>query len=404
MNESGNNPTPSIRSRILFFVPEQPAGEFPVFQSRVWALAAYLQTRGAECLVVGTENSVARAKGVEAELEERFGVATKLVARNGSFVGVLANVSAARKVRKECVDLIRHFAPTRIYYRSCMLHRQIKLLATELDALSLFDLRGAISEEVRLRRGRSLRYYYVRHAERTTFREATRLACVSDYLKDYIEEGCGRRDVSVVPNCVDGDIFFFDPSARNEVRSALEYSENERVIVYSGGSSKWQNIELMVAVFGAIARLNANYRFLFLTRDIDAISNQIERDNVVKERSIVREVGLHEVHRFLSAADSGIVMRGAHAADKASSPIKVAEYLACGCPVIFREGLGDYVPRLPSVGAGLMLSGNKDTMAQHIHQYLLSTDSGEARRNAIKFANDELRRDSYESQYVRFFG
>lgn len=404
MDKSDINPTLSIPSRILFFVPEHLAGEFPVFQSRVWALAAYLQSRGAKCLIVGTENGVARAKDVEAELEERFGVPTKLAARSGSRAGVLASASAARKVRKEYAGLIRHFAPTRIYYRSCMLHKQVKQLATELDALSLFDLRGALSEEVRLRRGRSLRYYYVRHAERTTFREATRLACVSDYLKDYIEEGCGRRDVSVVPNCVDGDIFFFDPSARDEVRRLLNYSENERVIVYSGGSSKWQNIELMIAVFGVLARLDVNYRFLFLTRDIDAITDQIASDDVVKERSIVRQVELHEVHRFLSAADTGIVMRGAHAADKASSPIKVAEYLACGCPVIFREGLGDYVPRLPVAGAGLMISGNEDNMARDIHQYLSSSDTDEARRNAIRFANDELRRDAYESQYVRFFG
>ena len=404
MDDSLINTTLSISSRILFFVPEHLAGEFPVFQSRVWALAAYLQSLGAKCLVVGTENGAAQSTVVEAELEEKFGVPTKLVSRAGSRGGVLANALAARKVRKECADLIRHFAPTRIYFRSCMLQKEVRQLASEVGALSLFDLRGAISEEVRLRRGRSLRYYFVRHVERKTFREASRLACVSDYLKHYIEEGSGRTDVAVVPNCVDADIFFFDPNGRDDVRRVLNYGENDRVIVYSGGSSKWQNIELMVAVFGALARLDMNYKFLFLTRDIDAITNLIAADEVVKGRSIVEQVPLHDVHRFLSAADSGIVMRGAHEADKASSPLKIAEYLACGCPVIFREGMGDYVPRLPAAGAGLRISGTQNNMAQHIHQYFLSTDRVEARRNAIGFANDELRRDSYESEYVRYFG
>ena len=404
MNKSDNNSTQSISSRVLFFVPEQLAGEFPVFQSRVWALAAYLQSLGAACLVVGTEINTERATNVEAELEERFGVPTKLVARNGSGAGLRANVSAATKVKKTCAELIRDFAPTRVYFRSCILHKHVETLAADLDAISLFDLRGASSEEVRLRRGRSLRYYYIRYVERMTLRGATRLACVSDYLKNYIERGCGRRDVSVVPNCVDDDLFVFDPNARVVLRRKLSFSENQRVIVYSGGSSKWQNIGLMIAVFGLIARLDVSYRFLFLTREIDAITNQIGSDDIVKERSVVHCADLHEVHGFLSAADAGIVMRGAHAADKASSPIKIAEYLACGCPVIFREGLGDYVPRLPNAGAGLMISGSEDNMARHIHEYFLSTDIHEARRNAIGFANHELKRDAYLKQYVEFFG
>ena len=62
---------------------------------------------------------------------------------------------------------------------------------------------------------------------------------------------------------------------------------------------------------------------------------------VTEENFLIACVAPHEVPRYLAAADAGISFRTPGPAQSGASPIKVAEYLAAGLPVVSSAGVGD---------------------------------------------------------------
>jgi glycosyltransferase involved in cell wall biosynthesis len=59
------------------------------------------------------------------------------------------------------------------------------------------------------------------------------------------------------------------------------------------------------------------------------------------------------------------------AASQAAAPTKVAEFLACGRPVVVNAGLGDFGELLPSYRAGVVLDGTSDAALQRGAEALL---------------------------------
>jgi len=58
-------------------------------------------------------------------------------------------------------------------------------------------------------------------------------------------------------------------------------------------------------------------------------------------RYTVKRAAFHEVPAYLSAADAAIAFYKPTLSRLATSPVKVAEYLACGLPVVLNAGVGD---------------------------------------------------------------
>jgi len=50
----------------------------------------------------------------------------------------------------------------------------------------------------------------------------------------------------------------------------------------------------------------------------------------------------HEVPGYLAAADVGLLLREPCLVNRVASPVKFAEYLAAGLPVLLTEQIGDY--------------------------------------------------------------
>jgi glycosyltransferase involved in cell wall biosynthesis len=59
------------------------------------------------------------------------------------------------------------------------------------------------------------------------------------------------------------------------------------------------------------------------------------------------------------------------AANWAAAPTKVAEFLACGRPVVVNAGLGDFGELLPSHRAGVVLDGTSDDALERGAEALL---------------------------------
>jgi hypothetical protein len=68
------------------------------------------------------------------------------------------------------------------------------------------------------------------------------------------------------------------------------------------------------------------------------------------------KVAASEVPEYLVSADYGLLIREKSVTNKVASPVKFAEYLACGLPVIISEQLGDYTAFVERSQCGFLSS------------------------------------------------
>ena len=71
------------------------------------------------------------------------------------------------------------------------------------------------------------------------------------------------------------------------------------------------------------------------------ITGTLERLGVPESAFLVRPVPPPDVPRYLKAADLAVSFIKPSFSKQASSPTKIAEYLACGLPVVCNAGVGD---------------------------------------------------------------
>ena len=122
-------------------------------------------------------------------------------------------------------------------------------------------------------------------------------------------------------------------------RKLLNFDDNDIVFVYAGSLAGWQSIHLMIEFIKTILQKSTIHKILFLSELTSELQKlEIEFPNQIK----CKKVNPSEVPQFLIACDYGILIREKSLTNKVASPVKFAEYLACGLPVIISDELGDY--------------------------------------------------------------
>lgn len=393
----------SRKTDILFFVPEWPALDSSILHAQVLSVAAFLRQEGFTCRFAGAETSPSRAQEAVAAIAAQYDVQ--------AFVKpVLAPHAGAWEYWRSCRMVYGHLCAempdasiTHVYARSFMGSMWARRLARKLKAVSIFDVRGLVGLEKQLQIGSCLKTRLLSHLELHEARKADRLSAVSRNLKQYLSGKTGREDTTVIPSCFNERTFYFDPLARRDIRHALGLTEKSVLLCYSGGMNAWQRITDIIAVMKKVCLADPRCTALFLTNAQGEMAARLQDADFPSGRSVIHGCSHKEVHRYLSAADLGFIMRHDTTVNNVASPVKVAEYLACGLPVILTRGIGDYSDMLSDAGVGLVLEETTDVVAQvlkFIHANNLST----LRTTAIAFAKSRLTMsanvDHYRSLYA----
>lgn len=133
-----------------------------------------------------------------------------------------------------------------------------------------------------------------------------------------------EKKILVAPNGVDVELF----SARrdkNQARANLGFLADQRIVMYVGSAQYWKG----VSVISECAKALPEFLFVIVGAEVTGGSNL---------RALPR-VPQHEVPQYLHAADLLIAPYPKHYAlsSKWSSPLKVAEYMASGTPMIVSD-------------------------------------------------------------------
>ena len=236
-----------------------------------------------------------------------------------------------------------------------MIHARSHIAATIALALKkrfrlkmIFDVRGLMAEEYvdadHWRKG-SVPYRLTKSMERRALQASDGVVTLTEKIWPVIKdwEGLRGRTVvhEVVPCCADLERFCFRAVDRDRQRNLLGVKD-QFVLVYSGSVGGWYLADKMADFFVALLKQKPDSHFLWLSGGSHELIERLMLERGVDaDRFSARAVAPAEVSSYLSAADAGIAFYKPTLSRLATSPVKVAEYLACGLPVIINAGVGD---------------------------------------------------------------
>lgn len=254
-----------------------------------------------------------------------------------------------------------------LIFSRALIGKEITLLRKIFPGKIVFfyDARGAGAEENKYdaikHHDNSRRKYRIiadtYFLEFKTVLSADTVFVVSLVLEKYFKNMYGLNDKKFMlyPCLSDSSKFYFSPNLRMEVRSKLHISDDTKVFIYSGGVGPWHLSEKLISFFDQLLKHEKNVCMLYLTKDNTNIEKVIDKYPEVKTRFLSFSVQNKEVHKYLNAADYGLLFRENSIVNNVASPTKFAEYILCGLPVIISEGIGDYSDFTEENNLGVLL-------------------------------------------------
>lgn len=266
-------------------------------------------------------------------------------------------------IKKYCIPLIPHANSLNPYYESLILAFLCKKYKPQAIIGEMFfpkklvewvkkvcpktkvfaDIHGAVVDE-NLYLNPTIeksKLDKIRETDRYTTLAADYVLCQSDEMKRYIVSNYGVEPEKIcVYRCgYDANLFKLDRSARTQTRKNLGIGEGDILFVYSGGLHKWQKVDDSLRLFMNYHRYNKMSKMLVLTGDSDMFKEMIGQEEFleIKDDVVTTSVPFQSVPTYLNACDVAFLIRDNHVMNAVASPTKLAEYLACGLPVISSE-------------------------------------------------------------------
>lgn len=363
-------------------------------QSQVWSYIRALSSVGHQFDLISFEHP------------ERYAETGDKVARETAARGVawhprrfrhrppiLAKILDLRDMQSTARRLVRAGGIEAIHARSYVAGDVALALKRKFGVPFIFDMRGFWVDE-RLDGGRwpqSNPFYRALYRrwkakERAMIAGADRIVVLTEAARDEITAWPDYRGqpISVIPCSVDHQVFdITTPHDRSEARGRLGIAEEAFVLVYLGSIGTVYLLREMLDVFSRIKRAKPGAQFLLVGwYDKAAVLARAAGLEISPNDIVIQPAEHGEVPYWLGAADVAIALRRPSFSSIGASPTKLAEYFACGLPVIVNDRVGDVAQIVRNLDAGIVLSqmapDEVDRAVSDVDR-LLATDRGRLR-------------------------
>lgn len=163
--------------------------------------------------------------------------------------------------------------------------------------------------------------------ERAAFNAASRIVAVSDELRDQlVEDGVEASKIEVVPNGVDPSLFTSRGTSRRPC------GDESLVVGFAGSLKPWHGLESLIDAFRQLA---PDPRYHLLVVGDGPLAGRLEelRRELPGRVTLTGAVSLEDIPPYLRAMDVAVAPYPALERFY-FSPLKVLEYMACGCAVV----------------------------------------------------------------------
>ena len=236
--------------------------------------------------------------------------------------------------------------PSLIHSRSSLTVLMAVILKRIFRAKFLYDADSMLSDEYAetgylMPNSRALRF--LAWSESLGRRNADQIIVLTNVLKsDYRDKLGVTVPIDVIPCCVDLDRFKNVAKMRIARRTEIGISETTKLYIYVGKAGSWYMIDETFELFRTAVQIDPESKLLVITSDpYEVFLEAAGRAGVAQESFFVRNAGYSIVGEWMSAADIALSLVKPLSSKRGSSPVKFAEYLACGLPVIATAGIGD---------------------------------------------------------------
>jgi glycosyltransferase involved in cell wall biosynthesis len=303
------------------------------------------------------------------------------------------------------------FRYTRIVHtRSYIPGFMAMLVRPVLPFRHVFDMRGLFVDEYILEgafKEGTPRLAFARWLERRLLASSDAVVVVSERFRRHVLEDPGLRGlvppaaVHVIPNRA--ELGRFTP----EVPGRRPGEDRPVTGVYIGSGAGWHRFDLAAQLMAGVMRERTDVRFIAAVYPDASRAREVAREaGVPDERSRFVTCDPEDVPGLLREADFGLMLIEPHVSKDVCAPIKFAEYLASGLPVVAGGGVGDARDWIPASKLGILIGLDDIPAAVGATLGFLSSDdftSGAASRRALSFAHERLDMSQTLLEYERVY-
>lgn len=232
----------------------------------------------------------------------------------------------------------------------------------------IYDERGLMAEEYAdggMWKRDGFIYRIVRSIEKRLLLRADTVVVLTENIKRFLTDGGylphrGKNlNIHVIPCCVDIEKFAPVPRdklrLREKIRSGLG---GKFIFIYTGSLGTWYMLEEMLDFYVA-ARSAAPEAHLLVATHIDreTVRAAWAKRGFSFDDITITGAEFADMPDYLNAADAGMFFIKPVLSKRSSCPIKFAEYLACGLPVVINGGIGDTADVVEANRVGVVVRG-----------------------------------------------
>lgn len=221
--------------------------------------------------------------------------------------------------------------------------------------------------------------------EDTIVKNGWKVTAITDFIKEYASQRETRKDITVIPDGVDTDLF--DPSKVDDKKIRMKYGLNEEdnLCVYAGRIEKAAGASILLDTVRKLSS-EEKIRFLIIGEGDPKIVEELKRSgNTIFTGRIPKD----EVPEHLASADIILVPFPSSIASNSISPLKLFEALSMNVPVVASDVNG--IREVVTEGMDIVLVSDDSNSWAHGIQSLIDIKKSEK-----KVRNRELVKENYD--------
>ena len=205
----------------------------------------------------------------------------------------------------------------------------------------VYDVRADALDEYRSVNMKKWKIFIYMFLENWGIKNSSTVLAVSKPLAQTVKKRFNISKVYTIPCCIDSKEFEVNKEEISALKNKLNFKDSDIVFVYSGGLGHYQKIPLLLEIWKYFLKYDF-IKFLFLTnQDPRKHPTTFNEINSFDDRLIHLSLDRKDVPKYLNCADIGFMLRDSRDLNKAASPVKFPEYLACNLKVVASPGIGD---------------------------------------------------------------
>jgi glycosyltransferase involved in cell wall biosynthesis len=232
----------------------------------------------------------------------------------------------------------------------------------------VYDERGLMAEEYAdggTWKRDGLIYRTVRRIEKYLLLKADAVVVLTENIMnflvcgDYLGDRGSGLNMHVIPCCVDLEKFKRRDAEKQALREKIAPDFAGRfMFIYTGSVGTWYMPAEMLDFLAAAKEEIPGACMMFVTHiDREAVIRERDKKGLTAADVIVTGAEYDMMPEYLGAADAGIFFIRPVLSKRSSCPIKFAEYLSCGLPVVINSGIGDTAQAVEENSAGAVVKG-----------------------------------------------